>query len=232
MTIREKIAKFMISPFTIMTVISISFVLSVYASNIGTIFGFVVVLFTLWSVKWDWSYFGIQRNPFVNTFLKSLFYTLLIILVNDVLFQPAIELFYEETDLTAFEGIKGNLVNYLVFILIMWVVAAFGEEFLYRGYMTKRLATIFGNTQKAWAVAIIISSVVFGFAHLYQGVSGIITTGFIALIFGSIFYKNQQNLWVGILTHGIYDVFGITMIFLDKERVITNWAQESIFFFI
>jgi len=232
MTIREEIAKFMISPFTIMTVISISFVLSVFTSNIGTIFGFFVILLTIWAIKWDWSYFGIQRNPFVKTLLKSLFYTLLIILVNDVLFQPAIELFYGETDLTALEGIKGNLVNYLVFMLIMWVVAAFGEEFLYRGYMTKRLAIIFGNTQKSWAVAIIISSVVFGFAHLYQGVSGIITTGFVALIFGAIFYKNQENLWVGIFTHGIYDVFGITLIFLDKERVITIWSQEHIFFFI
>jgi len=232
MTLREKIAKFMTSPFTIMTVVSISFVLSVFTSNIGTFFGFVVILFTLWAIKWDWSYFGIQRNPFVKTFLKSLFYTLLIIIVNDVFFQPVIELFFGETDLTALEGIKGNFVSYLVFILIMWVVAAFGEEFLYRGYMTKRLAIIFGNTQKAWAVAIIISSVVFGYAHMYQGVSGIITTGFVALIFGAVFYKNQQNLWVGILTHGIYDVFGITMIFLDKERIITNWVQENIFFFI
>lgn len=232
MTIKEKIAKVMISPFTIMTVISISFVLSVFTSNIGTIVGFVVILFTLWAIKWDWSYFGIQRNSFVNTFLKSIFYTLLIILVNDLFFQPAIELIYGETDLAALEGIKGNLVNYLVFILIMWVVAGFGEEFLYRGYMTKRLAIIFGNSKKAWAVAIIISSVVFGFAHLYQGVSGIITTGFVALIFGSIFYKNQQNLWVCILTHGIYDVFGITMIFLDKERVISIWVQENIYFFI
>ena len=222
----------MTSPFIIMTVISISFVLSVFTSNIGTIFGFVVVLFTLWAIKWDWSYFGLQRNPFSNTLLKSLFYTLLIIVLNDLIFQPAIELHYGETDLTALEGIKGNFLNYIILILIMWVVAAFGEELLYRGYMTRRLAIIFGNSQKAWFVAIIISSMSFGFAHLYQGISGVITTGFIAVIFASIFYKNQKNLWVSILTHGFYDVFGITLIFLDKEREITNWAHENIFFFI
>jgi membrane protease YdiL (CAAX protease family) len=231
MTTREKIATFITSPFTIISVISVSFALSVITSNIGTLFGFVFVLFTLWAIKWDWSYFGIQRNSFVKTFLKSIFYTLLIILVNDVFFQPAIELFFGETDLAALDGIKGNIVNYLIFLLIMWVVAAFGEEFLYRGYMTKRLAIAFGNTQKAWAVAILVSSVVFGFAHLYQGISGVISTGFVAIIFGVIFYRNPKNLWVGILTHGIYDVFGITMIFFDKERVITNWAQENIFFF-
>lgn len=229
---RDKIGKFMTSPFTIMTIISMIFVLSVFTSNIGTILGFIVVLFTLWAIRWDWSYFGVQRNPFLKTLLKSLFYTVLIILLNDVIFQPAIELLYGETDLTALEGIKGNFLNYIIFILFMWVVAAFGEELLYRGYMTKRLAIIFGNSQKAWIVAIIISSMAFGFAHLYQGISGVITTGFVAIIFASIFFKNQNNLWVGILTHGIYDVFGITMIYLNKEREITNWAQENIFFFI
>jgi len=222
----------MTSPFTIISVISLCFTISIFTGNIGTILGFTVVIFTLWAIKWDWSYFGIQRNSFLRTLLKASLYTFLIILVNDVLFQPAIELFLGETDLTAMDWIKGNVLNYLLFLLIMWVFAAFGEEFLYRGYMTKGLARIFGNSKPAWAAAIIISSIVFGFAHLYQGTSGLVTTGFVAIIFGVIFYKNQKNLWVGILTHGIYDVFGITLIFLDKERIITNWAQEYIFFFV
>lgn len=221
----------MTSPFTIISVISLCFTISIFTGNIGTILGFVVVIFTLWAIKWDWSYFGIQRNPFVQTFLKALFYAILIILVNDVLFQPVIELFFEETDLSALDWIRGNVLNYLLFLLIMWVLAAFGEEFLYRGYMTKRLANIFGNAKSGWAAAIIISSAVFGFAHLYQGIVGVITTGFVAIIFGVIFYRNQHNLWVGILTHGIYDVFGITLVFLEKEREFTHWAQESIFFF-
>lgn len=222
----------MTSPFTIISVISLCFTISILTGNIGTILGFVVVIFTLWAIKWDWSYFGIQRNPFLQTLVKALFYTMLIILVNDVLFQPAIELFFEETDLSALDWIRGNVLNYLLFLLIMWVFAAFGEEILYRGYMTKRLANIFGNARSGWAAAIIISSAVFGFAHLYQGISGVITTGFVAIIFGVIFYRNQNNLWVGILTHGLYDVFGITLVFLEKERVITLWAQEHIFFFI
>jgi membrane protease YdiL (CAAX protease family) len=189
-------------------------------------------LFTVWAIKWDWKYFGIRKNPFFKTFLKALLYTILIIVVNDFLFQPVIEHFFGATDLSSLEGLKGNITSYIIFILFMWVFAAFGEEFFYRGYITKRIAVIFGNSQKAWMISILISSIIFGFAHLYQGASGVITTGFVAIIFGVIFYKNQHNLWVGILAHGIYDVFGITMIFFDKERLITNWVQENIFFFI
>jgi uncharacterized protein len=231
-TIREKIAGFMLSPFTILSVISLSFTLSVVTSNYGTIFGFAVVIFTLWAIKWKWSYFGFQRNPFFKTLLKAVFYTVVIILLNDFVFQPVIEHFYGSTDLSSFEGLKGNIANYIVFILIMWVFAAFGEEFLYRGFMTKRLAIIFGDTKKGWLLAILISSVVFGFAHTYQGISGIVSTFFVAVIFGAILFKNPKNLWAGVLTHGIYDMFGITMIFLDKERVISNWALENLFFFL
>lgn len=162
----------------------------------------------------------------------AVFFTLLLIVVIDFLFQPVIEHFYGSTDLSSLEGLKGNWPNYIIFLAIMWVFAAFGEEILYRGYMVKQLARIFGNSQPAWFVAIVITSVAFGFAHLYQGTSGIITTGFVALIFGAMFYKNQKNIWVLILTHGFYDVFGITMIFLDKEHIITDWAMKNIFFFL
>ncbi len=103
----------MTSPITIITAISISFTLSVATSNIGTIFGFAVVLFTLWAIKWKWSYFGFQKNPFLKTLLKSLFYTLLIIVINDFLFQPVIEHYYGSTDLSSLEGLKGNILNYV-----------------------------------------------------------------------------------------------------------------------
>lgn len=232
MNTRQKTANFLMQPFIILTTISIVLTLSVATSNIGTIFGFVIVLITAWVIKWDWSFFGIQKNPFLQTILRAVFYTLLIIIVNDFIFQPAIEYFFGVTDLSSLEGLKGNWINYLVFLAIMWVFAAFGEEFLYRGYMVKQMARIFGNSQSAWVVAILISSFAFGFAHLYQGASGVITTGFVAILFGAIFYKNKNNLWVLILTHGFYDVFGITMIFLDKERIITDWTLKNIFFFL
>lgn len=232
MEARQKAAFFLTQPAVILSIISLILTLSIATSNYGTILGFVIILITAWALKWDWSFFGIQKNPFAKTVLKAILYTLLIIAVNDFIFQPVIEYFYGATDLSNFEGLKGNWQNYLVFLAVMWIFAAFGEEFLYRGYMLKQLVRIFGNSQFAWVIAILISSFAFGFAHLYQGTSGIITTGFVALLFSSIFYKNQNNLWVLVLTHGFYDVFGITMIFLDKERMITKWALDNIFFFL
>ena len=158
-------------------------------------------------------------------------YTLLIIVISDFMVQVLIEKIWGGDDVSSFEGIKGDWLNYILFLAIMWVVAAFGEEFLFRGYMTKQLARIFGDSGKAWIVAVIISSVAFGFAHTYQGTSGIISSLFVALIFGFIFFKNKTNLWVCILTHGFYDVYGITLLFLGKYDT-TKWAMENIYFFL
>lgn len=231
MSRRNKIAEFVTRPAIIIGFILISFILSLIQNGLGPIFGFVVILFTLWSIRWDWKYFSFQKNPFFQTLLKALYYTVIIVIINDFLFQPIIEYAFGATDLSSLDGLKGNLANYIIFMLFMWIFAAFGEEFFYRGYITKRLAIIIGNSRMAWMIAIIISSGIFGFAHLYQGISGVITTGFVALIFGVIFYKNQKNLWVCVLTHGIYDAFGITLIYLDKYHI-SEWSLEHIFFFL
>ena len=67
-------------------------------------------------------------------------------------------------------------------------------------------------------IAVIISSILFGIAHRYQGMAGMISTGIVGLFFGIIFIKNKNGLWLTILTHGVYDVIGITFIFMDIDK--------------
>lgn len=93
MKTREKIAKFMCRPLIIMIIIISSLTLSILAQGIGTLFGFAMVLITLWAIKWDWKYFGIQRNSFFMTVLKAFVFTIFIVIANDFLFQPLIEHF-------------------------------------------------------------------------------------------------------------------------------------------
>ena len=60
------------------------------------------------------------------------------------------------------------------------VTAGFCEEFLYRGFAMAAFSRM-GIT--AW-MAVIISSVLFGLAHTYQGKSGIVGTTVMGLVFG------------------------------------------------
>lgn len=232
MSTKEKIAALLTRPVIIMGFIGVSLTLSILYGGAGTLFGYMVVLLTLWAVKWQWSFFGFQRNPLWQTLAKSMLFMVLVLVANDILLQPLIEHYFGFTDLEALNGIKGNRLNYIIFILLMWVTAAFGEEIFYRGYMLKRMAIIMGDANKSWAFAILISASIFGLAHLYQGISGVITTAFVGVIMGAIFYKNRTNLWVGVLTHGFYNMVGITLLYLGKERVITVWVQEHLYFFL
>ena len=108
----------------------------------------------------------------------------------------------------------------------MWVIAAFGEEFFFRGYVMNRLAHIMGNKKSSWIIAAILSSVVFGIAHGYQGLSGMISTGTVGLILGLAFYHNRNNLVIGMLAHGIYNTYGLTLIYFGKELVIKTIMIE------
>ena len=64
--------------------------------------------------------------------------------------------------------------------------------------------------------------------HYYQGPSGIITTGIIGFMVGLIFIYNRNNLMLPILTHGIYNMMAITLIYLGKASMITDWVHGFI----
>jgi membrane protease YdiL (CAAX protease family) len=65
--------------------------------------------------------------------------------------------------------------------LALAVTAGLCEEFLYRGFAMAALA----RTGFSTAVAIVLSSIIFGLAHLYQGRSGFAGTTLLGLLFGS-----------------------------------------------
>lgn len=62
------------------------------------------------------------------------------------------------------------------------VTAGVCEEFLYRGFAMAALTRV---GAPMWSV-VLISSVLFGLAHAYQGRSGILGTGLLGLVFGGM----------------------------------------------
>lgn len=226
-SIREKIKSILTSPFVIIEVFIISSFLMFWLGSPGFFFGLFISLITLWAIKWDWSYFGLGDIKWLSSIVPALGFTIIIILLNDIILEPWLTILTQTPiDLEAFEGLRDNIPNLLIMLSISWTVAAFGEEFFYRGYIMNRLANIMGNNKKAWILATFLSSFVFGIVHAYQGTSGMISTGFVGLILAFAFYMNKNNLWVGILTHGIYDTYGLTMIYLGSDQIIKNIMIE------
>jgi len=80
------------------------------------------------------------------------------------------------------------------------VTAGVCEEILYRGFFIAYLEPVAG----IW-LAVLLSSLVFGIAHFYQGTKGVIKTGAVGLVMAGL-YKLTGSLWAPIFLHAIIDI--------------------------
>ena len=119
-------------------------------------------------------------------------------------------------DLSNFAAVRGNLKFALVMIALLWILAAFGEELVYRGYLMNRVADLGRGTPIAWIVSILLVSALFGFAHYAQGLTGTIEEGSDGLILGLIYLACRRNLAIPIVAHGVCDSIDIVLLFLGK----------------
>ena len=122
------------------------------------------------------------------------------------------------TDHSLFESLRGNLKNFLFLLVPVWVLVAFLEEIIFRGYMMGDIAELIGTSKPALAVNLILTSVLFGLAHWYQGKSGALSTGIVGVVLGILFIASGFNLWLPILTHGFIDTLGLFLIYISADK--------------
>ncbi|HEY4979326.1 MAG TPA: type II CAAX endopeptidase family protein [Candidatus Acidoferrum sp.] len=122
----------------------------------------------------------------------------------------------KQPDLEDFRPLIGNLKLTLIYVVLAWVLAGFGEEMVYRGYLMNRVADLFNRTRTAWIISLIGVHVAFGIAHAYQGWTGIIDEGLAGFLFALIYLRTGRNLAVPIIAHGLGDTIDFILIFLGK----------------
>ncbi len=120
-----------------------------------------------------------------------------------------------EPDVSRFDIIKTNPIYLFFTLLFVWITAGLGEEIIWRGFMMNNMAILFGNSSKAWMLSLLVTSVIFGSIHLYQGWVGVLQTGLAGLFLGIIYIKNgKYNLWLNVFTHGFIDTISLTYLYL------------------
>jgi membrane protease YdiL (CAAX protease family) len=88
-----------------------------------------------------------------------------------------------------------------IFFTLLALTAGMCEEFIFRGFV---IAALFGAGLSSWA-AVIISSLMFGVAHLYQGKGGSIGTGILGVLFASIRIA-YRSIFPVVIWHAVLDV--------------------------
>jgi membrane protease YdiL (CAAX protease family) len=101
---------------------------------------------------------------------------------------------------------SGNEPLELVFIFIsLVVIAPLLEELLFRGFVLRGLVKSAG-----WPVAIIASSILFGFAHLQLNVG--LDTFALGVVAATLVYATN-NLWPSIMLHAIKNLVAFLLLF-------------------
>lgn len=224
---KTKIYNTLKKPYIVILIMLIAPLFGFIDRNFVFFFGLGIAFTILWSSNFDWSKFGIGQKINRKIVYKSLLLTALFFIGFSII-DPIIEYYLGDFDLSSVEDIRGNLIGYIVIMIIMWIFAAFGEEFLFRGYYMKALAELFGNSNISWVFSAIITSLYFGVSHIYQGVSGVVSVFIWSLTISLLFNKNRQNLLLLVLVHGFSDTIGLTLIYLNKEVFIFEWIQQLI----
>lgn len=84
---------------------------------------------------------------------------------------------------------------------IAYVANAFAEELVMRGYLVPRFERLLGSSLKA----VLLTSVLFGSYHLYQGAHGAGSALVLGLVYGAVFCWSRR-LWPLVAAHALWDL--------------------------
>ena len=196
------------------------------AGSIGVWSGILVATLFMKRRKIRWRDLGLslpkgKREWIINGGLVLLAVVMSIVLpafVMNLIIDPIFGV--EETSFAAdrFGFILGRPLVFISYLVgVGWFGAALGEELFYRGFILNRASDFFGKSKLGWSVALIIQAAIFGLAHSYQGLSGIIATSIIALSSGVIYLVAKRRLFPLIVAHAIIDTLGLTMFYINGE---------------
>jgi CAAX protease family protein len=177
--------------------------------------GLVVTIAIFWVVSKrrgsTWSDFGLARpKSWGRTILLGIGVTLGMIVAFTFLMPLITQAFpVPQVDNSRFDILHGNLPNLILNVVAAWFTAAFFEELVWRGYLMNRLVDLQGKeTKLAWVIALVGSAIIFGLAHTYQGLGGVIKITVLGLLFGASFLSVRRNLWPVIIAHALLDTIG------------------------
>jgi membrane protease YdiL (CAAX protease family) len=116
-------------------------------------------------------------------------------------------------DLSEFRIVIGNFRLLLIMLAGSWILAALGEELVWRGYLLNRIADLFGRSAPGWAAALLLVSVAFGAAHANQGITGVVENTLAGVLLGLMYLACGRTLIVPIVAHGITDSLDSLILF-------------------
>ena len=192
--------------FFAMTQGGLSFSLSAVATILRDLSLVSLILFFLWRnrepvrlIGWNFTNFG--KEFILGVILFFPFFYISGSLEN-TLYKAGLSI--PSTPLPTSLSPRGPVELLLAFFLV--VVVAMAEETIFRGYLILRFKELINDS-----AAVLLSTVVFSLGHGYEGMAGLVTVGFMGLIFAIIF-KWRGNLVAPMAMHFLQDFTVIVLL--------------------
>ena len=100
------------------------------------------------------------------------------------------------------------------FFVALSVSAGLFEEIIFRGYLQRQSHALANNA----ALGIILSAIIFGLGHGYQGARNMVVIAVFGMFFGCMAYL-RKSLRPGMIAHGLQDsLAGIALFFLVRHH--------------
>jgi membrane protease YdiL (CAAX protease family) len=187
----------------------------------------------LWTMTWEWLltgfvYLGVRRRislkeliggrwEHVESFLVDVMVAALFWLVAIFVLGTGAKLMHldERSSLDTMRRQLGFLVPGTNLELFVWicvsVTAGFCEEIIFRGYLQRQFAAI----SRSMLAGVLLSAILFGAAHGYEGGARMILVGVFGLMFGLLAWW-RKSLRPGMIAHAWHDALSGAVLRLLK----------------
>ncbi len=194
------------------------------APGIGILLSLAAIGVLLWQKHTTWAGMGfIPQENWLKTIGLGFLLGAGIALLGIILIDPLAEKMTGiPHDYSVVESVRGSLQSLFTMIVLIWVTVAFIEEILFRGFLMTELVKVLGASPAALGANALITAIVFGLAHWYQGKSGVLSSGFISVLISLIFIWSGFNLWLVILIHGFIDTTYLALMYGDWDQSLHN----------
>ena len=78
----------------------------------------------------------------------------------------------------------------------------------------EHVSNVIESGASGWRQALISLLIIWTFASLGKGPSGVLDSTYSGLVYGAAYLLSGRNLWAAILAHGIADTFAVFVVFM------------------
>jgi membrane protease YdiL (CAAX protease family) len=147
-----------------------------------------------------------------------------------LLLQPLCDLITHSTrNLHSFDRIRDRPTAATLLILKTILLAGLCEEIIFRGTVQQRLRLILGGSARTnTLLSLILAAAIFTSFHWYQGPSGLLLVGILALIDCTVYVMTDYTLTYTVILHLVYDTLALSAIAASYDLVLQHWAQKML----